>query len=513
MNIKNNGINLNNVAFSGHKKFTDKTGYEKHKFYYLYDSQKYDCELELYNIRRDKNGNLTIAEKDAPAKILKMDGGMIEQDMSEVDEIDPKLGFAYRFKLTDKKTKKFTYAFDNGTVIGIFNQNAGNQYNVVLNNRATINKNGPMQLIMPDLYYPGMEKSVSPTEALRGTALTKLDTEKRNTALNSVRTHANKLGGNFYGIISRLKEISQQEGIKRIVGTPYTKDSISSHKYWTENAYQISPDFGTEEDFKVFQRELFKNDINWVADAALVNEGYGGIHMAELLRKGENSVSKNMFRTGELVSLGILPDKSEHTNMKMINAPVVLNDQNEVIKNPHYDSKKPTYIQFYDDRLVSEKQKNSQSPSALITYDKKNTDNIYDITHHDDAVYPFPIEVSPVELENNIKRIAKENDGKVDLSDTSIIKQAANFSTFNVVNKSNAGGIEFWDGNVDIAKLMFYPCLKDDERFVKLPAYEKAEAVADFNAGAMAVREYAINAGKYWTKSCADELLDYTSGL
>ena len=226
MNIQNNGVNLNNVAFSGHKKFTDKTGYERHKFYYLYDAEKYDCELELYNIQRDKNGNLTIAEKDTPAKTFKMDGGMIEKDMSEIDEINPKLGFAYRFKLTDKKTQKSTYAFDNGTVIGIFNQNAENQYNVVLNNRATINKNGPMQLIMPDLYYPGTEKSVSPTEALRGAALTKLDKGKRNTALNAVRTHANKLGGNFYGIIARLKEISQQEGIKRIVGTPYTKDSI-----------------------------------------------------------------------------------------------------------------------------------------------------------------------------------------------------------------------------------------------------------------------------------------------
>ena len=513
MNIQNNGLNLNNIAFSGHKKFTDKTGYEKHKFYYLYDKDKYDCELELYNIKRDRNGNLTIVEKGTPAKTIKMDSGMIEQDMTEVDGINPNLGFAYRFKLTDKKTKQSAYAFDNGTVIGIFNNKTANQYNVVLNNRAVINKNGPMQLIMPDLYYPGIDSAVSPSEALRGAALTTLDKDKRAAALNSVRTHANKLGGNFYGIIERLPEISKQEGVKRIVGTPYTKDSISSHKYWTENAYQISPDFGTEEDFRVFQRELFKNDINWVADAALVNEGFGGIHMAELLRKGENSVSKNMFRTGEYISLGILPDKSTHTNMKIINAPVIVNEQKEVVKNPEYDSKKPTYIQFYDDRLVSEQQRNSQSPSDLITYDNKNTDNIYDITHHDDAVYPFPIEVSPKELENNIRRTAKENGGKVDLSDIGTIKQVANFSTFNVENKSEAGGIELWDGNVDIAKLMFYPSLKDDERFVKLPQYERAEAEADFNRGALAVREYAVNSGKYWTKLCADELLDYTSGL
>ena len=61
--------------------------------------------------------------------------------------------------VTDKTGKEPpSYAFDNGTVIGIFTDKSDDKFNVVLNNRATINKNGAMQLIMPDEYYPGVDR-------------------------------------------------------------------------------------------------------------------------------------------------------------------------------------------------------------------------------------------------------------------------------------------------------------------------------------------------------------------
>ena len=504
MNIQRNSLKALNPAFSGHKKSLDKMGYEKHDFFYLYDPSKYKCEVELFNILKDANGNFSIAEKDAPALSIPMIDGGISADISELPEINSTEGFAYRFKLTDKKTGENSYAYDNGTVIGIFDtENTDNKYNVVLSNRAIINKNGPMQLIMPDLYYPGIEnKDGKP----------KLNESLRAKALSSVRTHANKLGGNLFGIIARLPQL-QKEGVKRIVGTPFTKDTISSHLYWTENAYQVAPTLGTEKDFCTLQEELFKNGINWIADAALVNEGFGGIHLSELLRKGPNSISKDMFRAEEKISLGILPDKCDYTRMKIINAPFMLTVDGKYEKeNPNYNPSMPTYIQFYDDRLASEEQKTSDSPSRMTTYDNKNTDNIYDITKHDDAVYPFPIEVNPNELERNIKNIVKE-EGTVDLSNIETIKKIADFTYFNVVNKSAAAGLEVWDGNVDIAKLNFYRSDKDDARFLKLPAEKREEAIADFDRGALAVRDYAVNSGKYWTKLSADTQFKYASDL
>ena len=501
MNIQKSNIKAQQPTFSGHKKKLDKTGYETHSFFYLYDPDKYkSCNVELYNISRDSSGNLTTGRKAASLPLV---DGKVSADINSMPEITSDIGFAYRFELTDKSGKK-SYAFDNGTVIGIFSDKKDDKYNVVLNNRATINKNGAMQLIMPDEYYPGVEGvdgKPSLNDGLRAKALT------------SVRNHANKLGGNFFGIIERLPEL-EKEGVKRIVGTPFTKDTISSHLYWTENAYRVAPNLGTEEDFKILQEELFKHGINWISDAALVNEGFGGVHLSELLRKGPDSVSKNMFRADEKISLGILPDKCDYTRMKIINAPFSISaDGTYNAKNENYDASKPTYIQFYDDRLASPEQKASDKPMDLTTYANKNTDNIYDITRHDDAVYPFPVEVNPAELTRNVKNIAKRQGGKVDLANIDTIKGVTDFTYFNVVNKSAAGGLEVWDGNVDIAKLNFYRCDKDDARFSKLPDYEKQAAIDAFDRGALAVRDYAVNSGKYWTKLAADTQLSYASKL
>ncbi|MBQ8886247.1 MAG: hypothetical protein IJY61_00915 [Candidatus Gastranaerophilales bacterium] len=519
MNIQKNNLNVQSPSFSGHRKTLDKFGYEQHNFYYLYDSSKYDCEVELYNISKDKNGNFSIADKKQGAVLTfpMVDGGIVE-DLTEYDELNSEHGFAYRFKLTEKNPKdpknpEESYGFDNGTVIGIFDGDPKNKFNVVLSNRAMINKNGAMQLIMPDEYFPGVSRMKDAEGRYQ------VDSAKREEASKAVRTHANKLGGEFIGITSRLPEL-QKEGVKRIVGTPFTRDTISSHLYWTENAYQVSPSLGTEEDFKELQVELFKNGINWIADAALVNEGFGGIHLSEVLRKGADSPSKNMFRSSERIALGVLPDKAHEkgfTRMKIINSPVNLNsDGTGYETNPKYDIKKPTYIQFYDERLASEEQKASQSPERLATYDNKNTDNVYDITKHDDAVYPFPFEVSPQELIRNINQELKTN-GHISLSrnntvsDVEAMKRLTMFSNFNVVTKEQAGGLEVWDGNVDIAKLNFYRARNDYSRFADIRPADRQAAVEAFDRGALAVRDYAVNSGKYWTQLTADTQLQYLS--
>ncbi len=504
MNIQKNNLNAYSVSFSGHKKSLDKYGYEQHTFNYLYDPEKYDCVVELYTIDKDSNKNLTVpgVKSQTPNIVLPMENGSVTTDMSEFSGFkNSSLGYAYRFKLTDKETNEVSYAFDNGTVYNIKDtKNTDNKFNIILNNRATINKNGPMQLIMPDEYYPGVISA-------DGT----VDSALRNTALGSVRTHANKLGGKFAGIVKRLPEI-EQEGVKRIVGTPFTRDTISSHLYWTENAYQTAPALGTEADFKNMQVELFKHDINWIADAALVNEGFGGIHMSELLRKGSDSYSKNMFRADEKIKLGILPDKSKYSRIKFINAPFVLSDDGQKYsgKNKNYNPAKPTYVQFYDTRLASEEQVQSDSPLRMSTYDKKNTDNVYDITKHDDAVYPFPLEVSPQALTRNVSRLYKQT-GKVDLGDADTIKRIVDFENFSATNKSASGGLEVWDGNVDIAKLNFDRSPNDDERFRKLPPALQTEAIEDFDRGTLAVRDYALNSGRYWTKLTSDTQLQYAS--
>ena len=107
MNIQKNNLKVQGPSFSGHRKTLDKFGYEQHNFYYLYDSSKYDCEVELYNISKDKNGNFSIADKKEGAVLTlpMVDGGIVE-DLTEYDELNSEQGFAYRFKLTDKNSKE-----------------------------------------------------------------------------------------------------------------------------------------------------------------------------------------------------------------------------------------------------------------------------------------------------------------------------------------------------------------------------------------------------------------------
>lgn len=502
MKIQKFSPNINNTTgFKGHQKSIDKQGYTEHKFYYLYDKNKYNCAVEIYNIKRNNKGEFEV-DKTKPAVTEEMKDGFVSVDTGNIDDLYSEEGFAYRFKLTDKNNyKNVKYAFDNGMTIGLKSYD-GNQYNLILNNRTSINKNGPMQLIMPDGYYPGVEK-----DNVTGT---KINESLRGQALAYVRNHATKAGGNFYGIINRLNEL-ENEGVKRIVGTPFTKDTTSSHKYWTENAFRVSPDFGSEEDFKVFQQELFKHGINWVADAALVNEGIQGVRISEVLRKGENSINKNMFRTDEKIKLGLLPDNSIYTRLKTINSPVEISqDGTKITENKNYNPDKPTYIQLYDNRLASYTQKTSDE--LIQEYENKNTDNIYEITKHDDAVYPYSIEVSPSELERNIKHV-QQTEGKVDFANIETIKELSNFSTFSIVGKAENAGLEVWDGNVDIPKLNFYINAKDISKFQKLPKEECAKAIEDFERGALSVRDSAISSGKYWTQKVNDIQIEYITDL
>ena len=526
MKIQKHNSATNTTAFSGHTKYLDKQGFIKHSFYYLYDDDRYNCYVELYPIqyKLDTQGYRTneieLADK-KPLKTEKLQNGKtdIEFDYEDIDG-DDILGFAYRFKLLEYKkdadgnylldnnrnkvedTTNPKYAFDNGDVIGLVkktknekgktvfkrDENLDNKFNIVFKNRAIINKNGPMQLIMPDEYYPGVEKGeTKPT----------VNDTLRASVLTSVRTHANKLGGNFYGIIKRLPDI-RDEGITRIVGTPYTKDTVSSHLYWTENSYQIAPTLGNEEDFKELQRHLFSNGINWIADAALVNEGLNGIHLDSVLRKGDSTYAKDMFKGGETKVLGILPDDKnaqKYTNMKIINSPLIV--ENSTLKrNKNYDDKKPVYVQFYDTRLASDAQIKSDSVKAMKTYDNKNTKNPYEITKHDDAIYPFAFEVDPDKIEDTLKTTFK-NKKFTDIKKIQYdaISQIMDLGNFKVVEKLQAGGLDLWAGNVDIAKLNFFIDPQQDLNKEQADSQKRAS---------LAVRDYQINSGRYWTKLVTD---------
>ena len=546
-------VNINNIytkqiSFGGIKKLQDNYGFKKHKFYFQYDTDKYNGAVELFTVKRNaKTGNYEIDDKKPVCEFgLDSNGNSPEIDLDDLSKLNNDCAFAYRYVFTDKNDEKNKkYAFDPGVVIGgniISNyrdtypdsdiNRTDNKYNLILPNTATVNKSGPMQLIMPDEYFPGVEVKegkINVNQALR------------NTALSSVRTHINKLGGGFLGIVHKLDDL-EKEGYSRIVGMPLTKDTVSSHLYWTQNAYQLAPQLGSFEivggnkmpreamkDYRIFQQELFKHGIDWVSDAALVNEGLQGIHFSNLLRHGvEDSPYKYWFKNDEYKTLGVMPLVGDDTRLKLVNSPLTVREdgdgKKQIVKNPDYDSKAPTFVQLYDARLVSKEQENDDT-RVIYTYDKNNSNvrevddtksssvipnpDSLDIKKHDDMVYPYHFAVDPDVLVENINRAQKELGKNFDITKMDSIKEILKFPSFAIDTKNNTAGFELWDGNVDIAKLNFYIGNQDQEKINTLPEEDRAREMAKMQRSVYNVQDYAVTSGKYWTELTRDLQMAY----
>lgn len=504
MNVTSVSLTNKKISFGGHKKYMDTKGDEVQKFFLPYDSSKYIAEVLLYEVEKDRKGGYKIKDGSESQPFKLNEKGQSEEIVPE-DVLGTHDQFAYRFRLTDKNdSSKKRYVFDPGTVTNIFDEKNENKYNIVFNNRAIVNKDGKMQLIMVDQYYPGYVRD-------KETGEIKMDQALRNKALSSVRTHTNKLGGNFLGVIKQIDKLAK-EGYTRIVGMPFTKDTLSSHLYWTQNAFQVSPQLGDIDDFKEMQTELFKKGMNWVADAALVNEGLEGVHFSHLLKWGKQSPYFTWFKSNGLdngvYTLGILPKKAQTAQFvkyKLVNAPFLL--QEGLPANKNYNPKLPTHVQFFDERLASEGQKKNNE--LIETYDNNNTDNTFDITGHNDTIYPYHFEINPEDFAINLKQYKKEHTGsKIDFQNIETIKKLMKFENFKIDEKDE-GGFENWDGNTDIAKLNFYYGNSDNDVIKKLPLDEQDAMMDKYKTGVCQVQDYAVTSGKYWTKLVADMQFEY----
>ena len=509
MNITNGGSFSKKIAFTGLNQTVDDSGFVKQKFYYPFDSDKYEVRLEIFDADKAHSGEYKVDESNRLEE-LKLDPKSNSVDIDGDDYFDPsKKQYAYRFAIYPKKdgrveeSQKPMYAFDPGHVVGM--DGADDQrFNIAFLNRATLSKAGKMQLIMPDEFYPGVVKNADGS--------LKVDTALRATALTKVRNHATKLGGKLDGIIYKLPEL-EKEGYTRIVGMPLTKDTVSSHLYWTQNAFQMAPQLGSMDDMKNFQKELFKHDMNWISDAALVNEGLQGMHFSSVLKWGDKSPYYNWFKApgaaNNSLTLGVLPKDMDHVKMKLVNAPFNL-DKSASDKD-NYDPSRPTYVQFYDDRLASASQ--VRSNKVFTSYENATPENRYGISSHDDVVDPYAFEINPETFKTNLKRYVKEKGEGADFNSVEAIEQLTNNGHFKVSTREQSSGFETWDGNTDIAKLNFYIGNADMDMFKNLPADEKQAAIEKFEHGVVNVQDYAVNSGKYWTKFAADTQIGYAASV
>ena len=474
--------------------------------------------MEVFSVKKDKNANYNVnkmlTNTDLGVKSVKLNNSGVKIDMGYAyDELSNKEPFAYRYKLVDKRdNSKSFYQVDAGSVIDYSKNGNFDKFNLVMQDGTQVSKGGSMTLAIPDSYAVGWvyDEKGKP-------ALNKNIQEKAKYA---TRTFSNKMGGTLAGIEANVDKL-KKAGYTRIVSTPiFTDDSLSSHSYWNKNCMQMSNSIGNIDNYASLQKKLFKNGINFVSDGAFVNEGLEGIHFKHMLKWGEKSPFYNWFRASGLqsgpLSMGIFAKNKDYVEHKIVNSPYKYEQgtdgQIKTSKNPDYNAKKPTFVQIYDSRLVSEADK-KDTKNLIKSYDKLDTGNTYDINNHNDTVVPYSFEINPETYNKNVKNLNAYNknaDKKIMLDQPLAAKFLTQSESY-VLEDKFENGFETWDANTDIAKLNFVFSHADTKRLENLPRHEREYQTQLIKAKNFEAQDYVVNSGKYWTRKTNDILNEYVA--
>lgn len=509
------------VAFKGYKAYTNDYGFREHKFFLPYDPAKYSAKIEMVPFRYDKKYGHWVkdpeSERGTTSTDLPVEGAYMSDIMLFPEEKDaPGLSdkaMGYRYVLTPHNNESYKiYSIDQGTLNDPSTTYNEDKFTILpQSRRPIIGINGLTKQVLPDICMPGYQFNKDNKIEFNNEAYLR--------AYHAVRNHGNKLNGNFAGIIKMLPQW-EKEGYTKIVGTPFTRDDVSSHLYWTQNVYQVAKNLGTIDDFKKLQVELFKHGINWVADGAFVNQGLQGVHFRYMLKHGLNAPTSYWFKSRAMESdpltLGVIPRKaSQYTRFRLVNAEEIMYEENGKLKfktNPNYDKTKQTYLQMYDSRMATPEEL-SDTQKLIESYSKTNTDNPYEITGHDDITQPiaFPINYYTFRL-NTIKTFNQLPDNAKTLHNPETLQQILKFKNFRIGYKDK-GGFDLWDGNMDIAKLSF--CLSNiDQKYIDSVDEDlRSKEIDKFYRAIYQVQDYAIQAGRYWTRLASDTQMEYAAKL
>lgn len=455
-------------SFEGYKPAKTDAGTNIYEFNYPFDSNKFDCYLELCQVIPNENtGNYELGKrilnKNIRSYSLQLQPGINKVNLNDYS-LNEKTPFAYHYKLTPKGSNGNgipMYQLDSGDIIDFSRPNEDRDYdkiyNLVVPNGSKGSTGGSQILLVPDSY------NAMYTFDKDGKYQPNIDYIK--TAL-SMKHFSNKMGGSLAGVEHDL-DAGKFDGLAKIVSTPlFTDDSKTPHAYWNKNCMQIAQALGSVDDYARLQKKLFAHGINWVSDGAYVNEGLEGVHFKHVLKWGEKSPYFYWFNAENLqngpLSLGVYGKKTNFVAHKLINSPWDFEQSadgiTKPIKNKHYDKTKPTYLQIFDRRLVSASEARNNTP-VIENYSKCNTENLFDIVTHDDTVVPYVFEIDPDIYMDNIKKFNEYNKAKplgqyVPFESFEATRILTKFPNFQLESKFESG-FTTWDANVDIAKLRY----------------------------------------------------------
>ena len=516
----------NSLKFQGYQHVKDEVGDNVYRFNYPYDYENETCEIEFFKVKRADNYNFKL--DDTPITKLEMAKDGIEVNVENLLELDKNEPFAYRFVRRDKKTGEVAFiGADTGIRINNnepgknikldkFDSFDGPEYSFVLRNGTTPKVQGASYLAYPDSQRVGV-KYRSFDDANTGQIYIDVD-EQRNME-NVVRTFSNKTGGNLAGLEYNLDYLAQN-GYKVQFANPIAGgDNKSSHHYWNKNNFQISDDMGNTENFSSYARKLFQKGILYVYDGTFTSEGLEGIHFQYALRWADkNPQSYYWFKMQGLkdqpLGLGVVPNNKENLRHRVVNAPVIFDEKESLIKdNPNYNPNKETFFQIYDASQVTEDQITALD-KPIENYKNIKSGNALAINSHDDTLINYLCEINPNEYKDRLDafiKFNKNNEKPIQLNSpdgTIFISQFSNFR----IDRKTEGGFVTWDANTDMVKMNYHISGYDEK--LNQSIIDKSEKDYEKNLrirGGYEVQDMTLQAGRYWTKFFKDAQTLYTA--
>lgn len=511
--FNNNIKSLNKPNFTGFERKKDEYGEKYYEWSYPYDSNRYDCYLEVYPVAPDKNGNYDTNSFDIKYRnildgkdSIKLEPGKNKIDLDYIFGRYGNAPFAYHYSLVPKSNPGAIpiYKVDAGDLVDVRTSDRGDKiFNIVVPHGDGSSSAGAAILIGADNY------DVRYKYDKNGNIVPNPNAERD---LNVFKNFANHVGGSLAGVHKALND-GRLDLYNRIFLLPHASgDRTSSAGYWLESGFQFSSIANNVDTFSKFQKDLFIKGKTLVADSALTSEGMSGIHIQSILKHGADDVFFDWFKCSSLkdmsAKIGVFGKKSEHIRHKLVNPPMVpVQNKNGNItweNNENYKKDELTYVQVYNNDTVSEEQ--IKDPNLLIEkYAKPNGSNplLYG-THNDTVIaYAFPVKFDTYKanidnLNELNKRLVKNGKPFIPLDSYMGTRIVTKFEGFDFENKID-GGFYTWDSNADIAKFDYVDSNEDVEDAMNMSPLERDKYYAYKAQKRCEVLDYAVSSLKYWT--------------
>jgi len=501
----------NEVAFNGYKVTKSDQGFKEIEFAYPYDPDVYRGYVEVYKVGIDEEGNYYTKERaftrDGQEKISIPYDGSAKIDFADTFGFAENQPFAYHYKLERLDGKGNVLKVDAGDMI----KEGNTPYNIVSSTKSGLSRGGSMKLVIVDSQNVGY--------VYNDQNIVVKDERLAKRGEKGIKSLTNKFGGTLAGLEHAIDK-GDYDNYGRIITLPmFTDDDFTAHSYWNKNCMQMSQSLGNINNYASLQRKMFAHGLNLVSDGAFVNEGLEGTHFGHVLKWGEDSPYYRWFRANGLqdgpLSLGVFAKNKNYISHKIVNSPYSYTQKEAgrvaIDKNPTYDKNKPTYIQFFDTRLVTEEER-KDTTSLIKTYSRMSTQNVYDLHSHNDSIFPYAFEIRPEVYNKNIKNLneynSRNSDNKIDLTSPKAARILSK-SDYYVVDGKFESGFDTWDANVDIAKLNFIYSNTDAKTLKNMPEEERLLEMEKIIRGSYQVQDYAITSGQYWTQKTDDILRLY----